>query len=379
VPTSEEHKLRRQVSTLSEFGKQALRSDDINGLLQEATRLVSEAVDVGLVKVLELRPGGESLRVRAGVNWNPGVVGHAEIPAHEGSSAGYALRTKTPVITHDTMSETRFEIPELLIEHGVRSTVNVVIQGEDNAFGVFEVDSRELRTFSQDDIDFLQNYANLLASAIDRVRRQRELAEQAFRQEMLGHELQHRINNMVTMIQAIARRMRAKSQSLDEFAKAFDARLTAIARTHALLSRSRASAIDIRDVLLQELSVHGAVEGENLRQYGPHLSIPAKKAELLSMAIHELVTNAVKHGALSTDNGYIDVSWEAHDRGNEREIQICWRERGVATAPESARRGFGSEFLERLIPQMLRGRFERTFHSDGIECIMSFLMDENRI
>jgi len=70
VPPSEAHKLRRQVSTLSEFGKRALRSDDIDGLLQEATRLVSDAIDVELVKVLELVPGGENLLVRAGVNWN---------------------------------------------------------------------------------------------------------------------------------------------------------------------------------------------------------------------------------------------------------------------------------------------------------------------
>ena len=137
---AEAHKLRRQVSTLSEFGKRALRSDDIDGLLQEATRLVSDAIDVDLVKVLELLPGGENLLVRAGVNWNPGVVGQAKIPAHEGSSAGYALHKNQPVITEDTERETRFEIPELLSEHSVRSTVNVVIRGEDGPFGVLEVD-----------------------------------------------------------------------------------------------------------------------------------------------------------------------------------------------------------------------------------------------
>ena len=128
MPHSEAHKLRRQVSTLSEFGKQALRSDDIDGLLQEATRLVSDAIDVELVKVLELVPGGENSLVRAGVNWKPGVVGHAEIPAHEGSSAGYALHTNQPVITEDTEREDRFAIPKRLIEHSVRSTGNVVIR-----------------------------------------------------------------------------------------------------------------------------------------------------------------------------------------------------------------------------------------------------------
>jgi two-component sensor histidine kinase len=211
------------------------------------------------------------------------------------------------VVTEDTEREVRFEIPKLLIEHNVRSTVNVVIRGEDGPFGVLEVDARQLRKFEQDDIDFLQNYANLLASAIDRVRIQRELAERALKQEMLGHELQHRINNMLATIQAIARRTRAKSQTLDEFAKSFEDRLAAIARTHALLSRTRTSTIDIRKLLSQELAVHGAVEGENLRQRGPEISIPAKQAEVLSMAIHELATNAVKHGALSMENGHIDI------------------------------------------------------------------------
>jgi two-component sensor histidine kinase len=374
---SETQKLRRQVSTLSEFGKRALRSDDIDGLLQEATKLVSDAIDVDLVKVLELLPSGESLLVRAGVNWNPGVVGHAEIPAHEGSPAGYALHTNQPVITEDTKREVRFETPKLLIEHSVRSTVNVVIRGEGGPFGVLEVDSRQLRKFEQDDIDFLQNYANLLASAIDRVRIQRELAERALRQEMLGHELQHRINNMLATIRAIARRTRAKSQSLDEFAKAFDDRLAAIARTHALLSRTRTGTVDIREILSQELSVHGAVEGENLRQRGPEISIPAKQAEVLSMAIHELATNAVKHGALSMENGHIEISWDAHDRGNENEFRLRWRERASPIVHEPARRGFGSEFLEKSIPHMLHGRFERTFGSDGIECTVSFLLTQN--
>ncbi len=82
--------------------------------------------------------------------------------------------------------------------------------------------------------------------------------------------------------------------------------------------------------------MHGAVEGENLRQRGPEISIPAKQAEVLSMAIHELATNAVKHGALSTENGRIEISWDAHDRDNENEFRLRWRERGE---PNRARAG----------------------------------------
>src|SRR4030095_15007473 len=178
---------------------------------------------------------GESLLGRAGVNWNPGVVGHAEIPADEGSAAGCGLHPNHTDITAETQREGRFETRKQLSEHSVRSTVNVVIRGEGGPFGVLEVDSRQLRKFEQDDIDFLQNYANLLACAIARVRIQRQRAERALSQEMLGHELQHRINNMLATIRAIARRTRVKSHSLDEFAKAFDDRLAAVARAHALL------------------------------------------------------------------------------------------------------------------------------------------------
>jgi transcriptional regulator with GAF, ATPase, and Fis domain len=219
VPPSAAHQLRRQVSTLSEFGKRALRSDDIDGRLQEATRLVSDAIDVELVKVLELVPGSENLLPSPG-ELEPRRGGPRHNTCARGL-VGWLCLAHEPACDHRRYREGgSFAIPELLIEHSVRSTVNVVIRGEDGPFGVLEVASRQLRKFEQDGIDFLQNYANLLASAIDRVRIQRELAERALRQEMLGHELQHRINNLLTTIQAVARRTCAKSKSLDEFAKA---------------------------------------------------------------------------------------------------------------------------------------------------------------
>ena len=373
-PWHEADKLRKQVSTLAKFGKCALQSDDVGALLQEATRLVSDALEIELVKVLELLPDRENLLVRAGVNWDPGVVGHATIPALKGSSAGYALRTGEPVITEDVATETRFAIPPLLTQHGVKSTVNVIIRGKHEPFGVLEVDSRHLRGFGRDDIDFLQNYANLLASAIDHANERAELAERAQREGVLRHELQHRINNMLTTIRAVARRTRASSQSLDDFAKSFDDRLAAMARTHALLSVTETSAVSMHQLLAQEVAAHGAIEGKNLTQCGPAVPIDAKHAQALSMAFHELATNAVKHGAFSVDNGHIDVSWEID---GEKQLCIRWRESGVAIEGEPVRRGFGSDILEKSIPHVLHGRFERTLHHDGIECVIVFPLESN--
>ena len=246
--------LRKQVSVLAKFGGEALRSGDIGDLLQQATQLVSEAIEVDLVKVLQLLPDGQNFLVRAGVNWRPDVVGHATIPAIGGSAAGFALQTCQPVISEDLAREKRFDVPRLLLEHDVKSTVNVVIRGDDGPFGVLEVNSQQLRRFGQDDIDFLQNYANLLAAAIDRVNAQRELSESAQNEKVLLHELQHRINNMLTTIRAIARRTSMKSANLEEFFKAFDNRLAAVARTHNLLGRSQVKEFNLRETLRQELS-----------------------------------------------------------------------------------------------------------------------------
>ena len=145
-------RLRKQAMALSHFGGHALRTHDLDALLQEAAKLVSEATGIELVKVLELLPDRDTMLVRAGVNWNPGVVGHATFGAHRDSPAGYALQENKPVISPDTDTEDRFEIPPLLTEHGVRSMVNVVIRGERAAWGVLEIDSRQRRDFNEDDI-----------------------------------------------------------------------------------------------------------------------------------------------------------------------------------------------------------------------------------
>jgi two-component sensor histidine kinase len=126
----------------------------------------------------------------------------------------------------------------------------------------------------------------------------------------------------------------------------------------------------MHELLALELSAHGAVEGENLTQRGPELLIAAKQAQGLSMAFHELATNAVKHGALSADNGLIDISWETEVSGAKNQLRIRWRETGVTIEREPARRGFGSDILERSIPHLLHGSFERTLHRDGIECLI---------
>ena len=237
-----------------------------------------------------------------------------------------------------------------------------------------EVNSRQLRTFAQDDIKFLENYANLLSSAIKRVNTQAEMAQRAQHEKVLSHELQHRINNILMTIRAVARRTLATSKSLEEFARSFDDRIQAIARTHALLSQAETSAVGIRKLLEQEMSAHGAVEGQNLYQRGPELLISAKQAS----AVHGFSRACDQCGQawrVSVDKGRIDVCWKAEPSGADKRLCIRWRETGFAIQREPTRRGFGSDMLEKSIPKALQGRFERTIHPDGIECVIEFPLD----
>ena len=93
------------------------------------------------------------------------------------------------------------------------------------------------------------------------------------------------------------------------------------------------------------------------------------------MAFHELATNAVKHGALSTKAGRIEVVWGAERNQRARQVRIRWREHGVTINHAPLKRGFGSEILERSIPDMLHGSFDRTFQADGIECVLEFAIE----
>lgn len=371
-------KLRRQRGALAEFGKKALRSNNLDDLLQHASTLVSDAMGIELVKVLELLPDRQAMLVRAGVNWNPGVVGNSTLGADGASPGGYALKTDDAVISPDLAAEDRFEIPDLLKEHGVASMVNVVIRGEGEAWGVLEVDARERRDFDQDDIGFLQNYANLLASAVERLKTHAELKDAEERQRVLMHELQHRVQNLLANVRALASRTRQGSGDVEEFAANFDARLVALARTQILLSDAEAGGADLRSAVCQELEAHGAREGQQFSLQGPEVRLRPDAAQTLGLAFHELATNAVKHGALGKAAGTVEISWQVTPLDDGKEVAIRWRELGIQIDTNPSRRGFGSDIIERRVPQMLGGHSRTVFHPDGIECELSFRIRDSR-
>jgi len=157
----------RQQEILAVLGVVALQGKPFQELLNETVRLTAEGMNAEFCKVLEYIPGDNRLLVRAGVGWHEGIVGREMVGADLESPSGFALRTGKPVISNHLENEQRFRTPELLVEHGIRRAMNVILQGDGSPYGVLEVDSRSEGEFSQNDIAFLQGAANILGMAIE--------------------------------------------------------------------------------------------------------------------------------------------------------------------------------------------------------------------
>ena len=155
---------------LTDFGKLALRSDDLDGILAEACRLVREALGTGRAKILEILHAEPQLLVRARVGWNSSIVGHLRIPMEEHSSETFAIEAGEPVVSQDIRKEDRFGVPPFMREVGVVAPVNVpIFLPGGRAYGLLQVDDTEPQDFGDDEIQFLRTYAIILGPAIDRL------------------------------------------------------------------------------------------------------------------------------------------------------------------------------------------------------------------
>jgi len=169
----------RQQAAVAKLGQLALADAEPSTLMNEAVVLVAQSLEVEYTKVLELLPDGNALLLRAGVGWQEGLLGHGTVGAGNDFQAGYTLLCSEPVIVEDIRTEARFSEPPLLHYHGVVSGLSVIIQGQNRPFGVFGAHTTRRRTFTQDDIHFLQGVANVLATAIERKRSQELLLERS--------------------------------------------------------------------------------------------------------------------------------------------------------------------------------------------------------
>jgi two-component sensor histidine kinase len=380
VPNIEETmeaRLRYQRTALADFGLFAVRCDDLDKLLHRACELISSAMGVDLVKVLEHKPDRREMLMRSGVNWKPGVVGNMTMPDHEGSPGGYALQSEEAVISDDVDEESRFEIPSVLRDHGVRSMVNVIIVGDHRPFGVLEVDARERREFGEDDIAFLRLYANLLAAAIERIHAHQKLQDIADEQQMLAQEFAHRAKNILTVVRSLASLTSTEDRSASEYREAFIGRLEALAAAEKLAFSRGDGSIDIREIAFAVLEPYRSRRRERFRLEGPTVALTDRDGRMLGLAFHELATNAIKHGSLSLPEGVVEIAWSVEENDGQNRLRLNWRERHGPQMRFSERTGFGTRLLEKILPFELDGLSELKYGEDGLSYTLEFATDRS--
>lgn len=201
------------------------------------------------------------------------------------------------------------------------------------------------------------------------------------RQDVLLAELQHRTRNLLAVVRSIASQTLRASASLAEFDTEFGERLAALGRVQGLLARTEHQVLDLGTLVEAELAAHidSRRDGDKVLMDGPLAIVSAGAAQALTLALHELATNAVKHGALGQPSGRLSVKW--HTEGvRERRIVLEWRESGV-TMPtgELERKGYGTDLIERALPYQLKATTRLQFGPDGVHCDISVPVAANGI
>lgn len=184
---------------------------------------------------------------------------------------------------------------------------------------------------------------------------------------LVVNELNHRVKNTLAMVQAIAMRTFREDEDLGSAQKQFAARLVALASANDLLTGERWAGASLEAAILQAVEPHQP-DAKRRVLSGADLRISPKTALALSLAMHELSTNAVKYGAWSNDQGVVTIDWHETERDGLPTLSIVWTERAGPPVAPPARRGFGSRLIERGLAGELGGKVAMRFETEGLVC-----------
>ena len=295
-----------QQELVAGFGLYALRGESLDDVLQQACDCVARGLGTRFAKVLRYRAATDDFLLTAGVGWRDGVVGHAVLGTDLASPAGYALRTKLPVISNHLAKEGRFRTPLLLAEHDIHRAVNVIIEdGEGLPFGVLEADSTDRNEFTERDIAFDQSLANALGASVRRQARDAARDRLLHDKDVLMQEVHHRVKNSLQLVQTMLQLQARGLGDTDERVRLEEAasRIMTIAAVHRRLHEGesilQADAQPYLAGLIDDLR-SAMIDKADARAIDVDVVPMTLAADLitpLGLITTELVTNALKYGS----------------------------------------------------------------------------------
>jgi two-component sensor histidine kinase len=368
-------KLLRQQAAVARFGSFALRKNNVLEVLTEAARVCAECLSVPFSKVCRYRAEQNNLLIEAGHGWHAGVIGNVVSRADLTSPQGRAFITGKPSICNDLRDENDFELPSFYADHGIVSTIDVVIKGsDDQPYGVLEIDNDQQHDYDQHDIDFLTGFANVLAEAVETsartavlestIERMKVLVEEKDRlleqKKVLAEELQHRVRNNLQLVYGML------SKQLDDTPdtagqrgiKAISRRVSTLAQVYDhLLGNEMTRTTDfgsyVRSLCLNLAEIQAAPAGRvTLTCDSDAIVLGLDVVTALGIVVAEVVTNSYDHAFPEGKRGSIAVSVRRTD-GDIATLTISDDGTGFLAKAENKRHGLG---LVRRLVEQVRGR-----------------------
>lgn len=197
-------------------------------------------------------------------------------------------------------------------------------------------------------------------------------ADEVDDRRMLLSELQHRVRNILAVVRSLIARSAETSETIEDLVAHLDGRIAALARVQAILVRNPGAGVDLEGLVREELLAQNADE-RRLVIAGPEVNLAPKAAEVMTLAAHELATNATKYGALSQPEGRLEIGWRVRSGERQDWLELTWAETGVRIAASAPRReGFGAALLKYRLSYELGGQARMDFRPGGLVCEMAF-------
>jgi PAS domain S-box-containing protein len=371
---------RRQAEKILEFrAREALLLHRVTALAAE-TSSRDEVVKSCLESVCELTgwPTGHAyLTGRDGSLVSAAWVGDAHkfavlrrtTEAHQFSTGvgfpGHILKTAEPQWITDIATSKLFVRNQSGEDLGVRAAFGFPIITAGEVVAVLEFFN--IVPTEPDTSLFLT--ARAMGDQVGRVVERRRVHD---RQALLLAEMNHRAKNMLAVVMGMAAQTARKTSSVDAFKTDFFARLSSLSRAYGLLTAKHWEATNFESLVSEVVKPHLAFSHSQLSIKGVPLLLPPKMALAMSMILHELTTNATKHGALSVPSGKISLSSKLEHRQEGPVVCITWEETGVFETTLPTKTGFGTRLIETSMRHELGGRVTTSFGSDGIRYDFEF-------
>jgi two-component sensor histidine kinase len=336
-------KLRRHIRILVDIGRVAGENADVDRFLDQVVVQVARAVEIDHVKVLQYRPRTTDLLLVAGVGWKEGVVRTATLSADLRSPPGRAFQTAEPVSIKILSEQEEYVRSDFLKEHGIVSLANVPVLINGAAWGVLEVDSRTLRDFTEDTIDFLTAAGALIGTVLQHRARPDEgarlmaAAAEAQKREILLREMQHRVkNNFQLVLSSISiQKRRYHGQEVHRALDHVASRINAISLAHDQLSlRHEGQTVKLSNYIRALCSaIRQQVEEVEIDVESDELELSIDRALPVGLILNETAMNSIKH-AFGSKGGRIRVRLVGGIGYGEARLSVSDNGRGIQNPNE---------------------------------------------